>query len=273
MNLQYEHMPDHPLVARELPAWLLSHGVSLVSTLDVSLLLDVPENQVRQRLAPLKARGEIVSAGRGLWVPVPAERREWGAPEPIAYIDALMGELETDYFVGWLSSAAFHGASHQAPQVFQVASSRHVGDRSIGRSSLRFYERDYVGLAPAHALSLPAGRAQIASVETSMLMLTADLYQAGGIDNAATAVVELAACEAFSVEALIAAAPFFPCSSVRRVGWILERFGDVHDIDALAAYCSTLETTPSYLSPQQGRSGFFATRWCLVVNREVEPDL
>ena len=148
-----------PLPARNLADWMLENGLVAATTAEIARLLAIPEGHVRQRMATLRSHGEVVSPARGLWVPIPHEYRSWGAPEALYYIDALMEYYKTDYCIGWLSAAELYGASHQAPQVFQVATSRPLRSKNVGRSKLQFVTRDYVSSIGRKQLSRSIGRA------------------------------------------------------------------------------------------------------------------
>ncbi|MBQ9067676.1 MAG: hypothetical protein IJ131_01250 [Eggerthellaceae bacterium] len=265
---------NKPLQARNLADWMLANGMVAATTHDVSELLGIPENQVRQRMATLRKHGEIVSPARGLWVPIPPEYRSFGAPEPLYYIDALMEHYCVDYCIGWLSAAEIYGVGHQAPQVFQTATARTIRDKKIGQSRLQFRSRDYTSLAARQKITRSAGRAWVSSPETTILMLAEDYDMGGGIDNVATVVVELAEeAESFSEERLIEQAPLFSHAASRRAGWFLETFSSCDPLDALASYCN--QSSPSFtdLYPWTNREGVRDERWKLVINREVEPDL
>ncbi|MDR0221390.1 MAG: type IV toxin-antitoxin system AbiEi family antitoxin, partial [Lachnospiraceae bacterium] len=177
--------------AAELARWLLSRGVSSVTTADIAALLAVPMNQVPQRLAPLKKRGEIVLLAHGLWAPVPPEYLTWGAPPAMDVVDALMRHFALDYYVGWLSAAALHGASHHAPQVFQVAVSRAVRAKTIGRSEFRFFQRSHVRLVAIDEMESRNGAVRVSNRETTMLDIASDIGYVGGIDNAANLITEM----------------------------------------------------------------------------------
>ena len=273
MNQLIEDTATGSVTASALVDWLLCRGIPLVSTREVSHLLGVRGDHVRQRLASLRRRGQIATAGRGLWIPVPPDRRAWGAPEPIAYIDAMMEQLGAEYCVGWLSAAAIHGASHQAAQTFDLAVSRPLRDRLVGRSTLRFRQRSDVAAIPVKRVSLPAGRANVASVEACMLMLAADVGFSGGLDNVVTAVVELSESDAFSPELLAEAAGAFPGSTARRVGWALDRFGDGVETAALHERCASFGEAPSVLNPARPARGSIDRKWSVIENGKVDPDL
>lgn len=256
----------------ELCDWLTGHGIATVTTAECAHLLGVPRNEVPQRIARSRAKGHFVSLARGLWAAVPAEYRAMGAPEPMRYIDDLMAFLGRDYCVGWLAAAALHGASHQAPQVFQVAVSRQVRGRTVGRGALEFHERSYVGQAPARRVATSAGAALVASPGTTMLMACSDPLLCGGLDNVATIVAELAEEKADYLSDVVRGAALFPRSAVCRLGWLLENVAGASGLDELSALCAG-SGEPAMLSPHGPRAGAVDKRWNVMVNKEVEADV
>ena len=191
--------------------WALSRGISAMSTEELAEVIGVPPQQVRQRLQVPSRRGEWVAPGRGLWLPVPPEYRTWGAPPGIEVIQHLAAHLEVDYYVGWLSAAELLGAAHQAPQVFQVAVARQIPDRQVGRTLFQFHHRTRVGLVPTVDHVTRSGAALVSTVAVTTLDVATDVAVVGGIDNAATVLVELSEHPAFDLGAVIALAHHYPC--------------------------------------------------------------
>ena len=184
-----------------------------------------------------------------------------------------MAHLRADYYVGWLSAAALHGASHHAPQVVQVATARHVADRTVGRSHLHFLTRGSVGLVPATRVSSPSGTLTVSTPGATMLDIAEDTGEAGGLDYAATVIAELAWENAGYLADVVIAAPFHSDAAVRRVGWILDEIAGEDGLDALERLTIGTATYPSFLSPYDGRISDVNVRWMINVNRKVEPDL
>ena len=75
---------------------------------------------VRAALRRLKEKGHVVGPYRGFHVIVPPEYRGLGCLPADQFIPDLMRHLGEPYYVTVLSAAAYHGAAHQRPQVFQV---------------------------------------------------------------------------------------------------------------------------------------------------------
>lgn len=254
-----------------LADWALAHGRGSLTSTEISELLGIKENQVRQRLHAPSRRGEWVQPTRGLWVPVPPEYRTWGAPPGIEIVDQMMHHRGVHYYVGWLSAAALHGASHQAPQVFQVAVDRQVRDRIVGRTRFSFAQRDVAGI-PVTLHQTRDGAARVSTIAATMLDIADDMQRAAGIDNAATVIIELSEHEAFDIAFLIRLAPSFPAAASRRAGWILSEFTEHGDLTALQETVQKLAGSPSRLDPYSNVGGPIDTDWMLSLNREVEPE-
>lgn len=244
-----------------------------MNTEDVATLLGIPPSQVRVRLAAQRKAGTIASPARGLWVPVPPERATWGAPEPGAYIDDMMAHLECEYYIGWLSAASLHGAGHQAVQEFQVATSRSIPDRQIGRSRLRFLSRSRIGAVSTVRMAISSSFAWVSTVGATMLDVAEDLDVSGGLDNAATVIAELAWEGGSYLSDALTSSTAHSAAAIRRLGWILENVAGADGLDALVEAASRDGEAPSYLSPSSQRCGTFNRRWNLIVNKEVDPDL
>ena len=143
----------------------------------------------------------------------------------------------------------------------------------VGRSTLKFRTRRNIAEIPAEYISRPAGRARVATAEACALMLTSDLDMSGGIDNAATVIVELAESKRIKESKLIETAAIFPLSAVRRTGWILDNFVPDFTTNSLARMCKDVGTGPSFLTTHVTEEGKFDKKWSLIINRKVEPDI
>ena len=263
--------PSEQVRAPELAAWLLSRGRASATTAELATLLGVPADQVRRRLHVPARRGEWVSPAHGLWIPVPPEYRTWGAPPGIEIVDVLMRHFDVDYYVGWLSAAEFHGASHQAPQVFQVATSRHVRPRRVGRTRFQFLARSSLGEIPTIARSTYSGHARVSTREATMLDVASDMLVAGGIDNAATVIIELAE-DGLDMGSLVDLSEHFPVSAGRRIGWILDEFTERDDLTPLHDAVSRRAVSASLLDSSGPTVGTTDDHWNVRINREVQEE-
>ena len=268
-----ENLMINRVKATDVVSYLLSNGTTAVTTEDLSRLLGVPANHVRQRLAPLLKRGEMVSPARGLWIPVPYEYRSLGAPEATYYIDRMMKHLSVNYYLGWMTAAAILGASHHAAQVTQVATSKAVENRMIGRSELRFYCRKNVGLLPTFRIMMQTGYVNVSTRAATMLSVANNLSLVAGLDNAANIIIELSETEEAFIDEAVACADLFPISTVRRLGWILENFTDTAGLEQLFEISNKSDVALSKLSMHRAYSNRIDRTWSLDINDRIEPDV
>jgi len=262
---------DKPITkAPQAADWALSHGMSSLTTHEVAALLGTTANQVPQRLASAKKRGEWMTPARGLWIPVPPEYRTWGGSPAIEFIDAMMAHLSTQYYVGWLTAAAIHGSAHHAPQVSQVAVSRMIRARTIGRVRLEFFIRTNLTKLPNILHPTRSGSCRVSSVEVTSLDLCANVKDCGGIGNIATVLADLVDATVVSAQGILEVAGFYSPATVRRLGWLLENHTDLAHIDELQAYASNRVETPSILDPLSKHCGYVDKKWMIRVNTDVE---
>ena len=87
---------------------------------------------VKKALQRLARRRRVAKVKSYFYVIVPLEYLHAGGPPPSWFIDDLMRAMERAYYVGLLSAAALHGASHQQPQEFQVFTDRPIRPMQVG---------------------------------------------------------------------------------------------------------------------------------------------
>lgn len=269
MNLQAEASPRAP----QLADWALSQGITALTTLQIANLLSIPADQVRRRLhAPMK-RSEWVTPTRGLWIPVAPEYRTWGAPPGIEIVDQIMLHRGINYYVGWLSAAALLGASHQAPQEFQVAVDRQIRNRGLGRTRFVFVQRELNDL-PTWSHLTRTGYARVSTAELTLLDVAADIERVGGIDNAATVILELVENNEIDWVTLAKLSERYPASAARRVGFLIEQLGNQveSELEPLRLRAKDAAATASILDPLSVARGPLDSSWMIRVNSEVQEE-
>ncbi len=148
-----------------LPDLLLGHDQHSFTLAEAKATLERDDDAIRKGLERLARKGEIFPPSRSFYVVVPPEFRSWGTVPAAHFIDDLMRFLHRRYYVALLSAAELHGAAHQAPQVFQVMVARHLRDRDLGRTRLRFFAGAHVADAPVEQRNVPTGHIRLASHE------------------------------------------------------------------------------------------------------------
>ena len=277
-NTVHVESDNTPVKATRIATWLLAHGKAAVTTEELAGILGIPNDHVRQRLAPLRRQRDMVSPARGLWIPVPPEFNEWGAPPAIEIIDAMMKHLETGYYVGWLSAAAFLGAAHHAPQVFQVATSKSIRSRTVGRSRFQFLHRENLMALTTFTVETRSGSVPVSTRAVTLLDIASDIGMVGGIQGAVNLIIELCDTELCDTDEPIERelsdiAQHFPAATLRRLGWIMENFTNIRGLEPLAKMADDLTRHPSLLDPSRPYSGKTDAIWRLNINTEVKPDV
>jgi predicted transcriptional regulator of viral defense system len=222
-------------------------------------------------LSRLRQRKEVFSPAAGLYVAVPPEHRNRGVVPAEWFIDAMMDRLQRPYYVCLLSAAAMHGASHQAPQVFQVMTDKTylVRNRNIGRVRLRFYSSKFVTEDPTARITVPSGYVAVSTKETTVVDLVGKPRDSAGLSNVATVVRELGKLNGSDLARI---ASRRGRTLTRRVGWLVDHFGDVDDDEALRQAARLDLGEPVPLDPSKGRRGKTDPAWQVRVNTAIEAD-
>lgn len=258
--------------AVNLADWALAHGRPSLTTPEIAELLQIPVEQVRRRLNAPKNRGEWATLSKGLWLPVPAEQRAKGTLYPMDAIAPIMKHMGHNYYVGWLSAAARHGAAYHAIQLFQVAVDRPIHPGASNPIRVKYFVR--TGLASLKTIEVPSrtSMVRISSIETTMLDISSDVLQCGGVSLSATVIDELSRLPDFSVAELGVQAKLFSAASIRRLGWMLSRLNPELNLENLRTIADSMSDTPARLNPSVAPKGPHNKIWNIYINSEFEPE-
>jgi predicted transcriptional regulator of viral defense system len=183
-----------------------------------------------------------------------------------------MQHLEEPYYVTLLSAAAYHGAAHQRPQVFQVMVRRRRRGITCGEVRVQFISRNDMERTPVTGINTPRGVLRIASPAGTAFELVGYPEQSGGLSNVATVLAELA--ETIDAKALLAEGHRAPLAWVQRLGYLLSLVAASHLATALESVLAARSPFPVALVPSAPTAGSPADpRWKVAVNVRVEPDL
>lgn len=225
---------------------------------------------VQTALRRLKEQNRVVSPRRGFYVVVPPEYRATGSPPASWFIDELMRYLDQPYYVGLLSAAAIHGASHQQPMVFQVVTSEPTREVRSGKVTMRFSMSSKVERMPVTELQTETGTMRVATPETTAFDLVRYQAAAGHLSNAATVLAELA--EQIDAQALVGVAHLVKVPDVQRLGFLLDALRE-HDLaDPLAEWLDGRNARAVSLSPGEPAEVKIDDRWRIRPNVELEVD-
>jgi predicted transcriptional regulator of viral defense system len=231
----------------------------------------------------LTKKGRLARPWRGFYVVLRPEDRVIGAPDPARWIEPLMEHLGLDYRISLLRAAAFHGSSHQAAMVFQVIVPKQLREFVIGRHRIQFiYQSPSVFSKTNHPdwleqMKTEAGFAKVAGVELTLLDSARYFHKAGGINGVAQVAHDLGGkCRP---PKLAKAAAAYENSAVRRLGYLLDRFGHSRQANALEPFArkaksaKPLDPSAKPLIPALAEQPEKDTKWMLTINEPVEIDM
>jgi predicted transcriptional regulator of viral defense system len=224
----------------------------------------------RAVLRRLNRQGRIATPLRGFHVVVPPEYKSIGCLPPEQLIPALMDWLNEPYYVGLLSAAELHGAAHQRPQQFNVVVRKNRPDIRCRTVHIIFIARKNVTEMPVKEVNTPRGTVKISTPEATAIDIIAYPHYAGGLDNIATLLAELAdVINPGSLAILIEKIGEIPVG--QRLGYLLDRIGREDVTKPLAGLVrkKALHTAP--LMPSLPVRGVQRDKkWNLFINAHVE---
>ena len=219
--------------------------------------------------------GRIARPRKGFYVIVPLEYRRVGSPPVSWFIDDLMQHFESSYYVGLLTAASLHGASHQASQVFQVISERPLRRIALPRTNIQFATKTKFGTVGTEQKQTETGYMKVSSPELTALDLVRYFKICGHLSHVATALDELQySMTAERLSELIASE--LPEDTVlQRLGYLLELIeAEESIIQSIEKHLQTDTIFPVALVPGKPTQGCeTSSRWKIRINTIIESDL
>ncbi len=214
--------------------------------------------------------GRILKLKEYVYAIVPLEYRTAGAPPASWFIRDLMVAMKLPYYVGLLSAAALHGASHQQPQVFQVLTNRPVRPIPAGRTRIQFFASKYVADAAAMEIKTPTGSMRVSTPETTVVDLVRFAKAAGHLDHVATVISELSS--SLDAKRLLAALGVVnDIPNAQRLGYLFDQMRHRKLSDPIHAWIERRIQRRQPLRPGQPTEGASENRrWHLLINSPIE---
>lgn len=240
---------------------------------EIQSSLIIEDGTLRKALWRLEDKKRIKMVKRGFYVIVPLEYLKTGTIPAEWFIADLMKFLEQQYYVGLLSAAVLHGASHQQPQEFHVVVPKPERDINIEGLCIRFYKKLDMMSSPFEKVKTSTGYIKVSNPAVTALDLVAYVDRVGGFDRVLTVLQELS--EKITSEMLLEAARTEKqLSHIQRLGWLLDKSGKSQLVDELYQWLSDKNPKRAPLDPSLPRKGFLLdSRWKVIVNTEVEGEL
>jgi len=260
----------------------LARGRAYFSREDALDRLKLAPEAFSAALTRLIKKRRLANPRHGFYLILRPEDQISGAPDPVRWIDPLMKYQGIDYRISLLRAAAFHGSSHQAAMVFQVIVPKQLRAFEIGRHRLQFIYQVPAAFAKANlsewldSMKSDTGFAKVAGIELTLLDCARYFRKATGINGVAQVVKDIGAKA--DPRKLAKAAVAYENSSVRRLGYLLDRAGYARQSNALEPFVKTAKVAlpldpsikpliSSLADPSEKNS-----KWMLTINEPVEID-
>ncbi len=235
------------------------------------MALSVSADATKLALNRLAKQGLIASPARGFYVIVPPDYRTLGCLPADQFIPALMKQKQLTYYAGLLSAAQYYGAAHHRPQQFQVLLEKNRRPIECGKVRVVFVARKRIMEVPTRKFNTPRGEIRVSTPEATAIDLAGYPRHAGGLDNVATILTDLA--ESIDPALLPAAAATAPLPWAQRLGYMLDLVEASNVVEPLRAYVrhNVSEYTP--LVPESpSRNSRRDGNWKIMVNSELVPE-
>jgi predicted transcriptional regulator of viral defense system len=226
---------------------------------------------INRALSRLIEKNRIARLHTGLFLIIPLEYKNIGAPPPIWYIDPLMKYLDLSYYVGVLTASSLYGAAHQQPSEFQVITTKQMRPLQIGRSVIKFYYKKQTGEMPIQKMKSETGYFDVSTPEITAFDVIKYLKAAGSLHNAATVLAELS--QKIDSHRLASIATCYDLATVQRTGYLLETYGEKKVTNSLFRWVSDQQLRYVPLNPKKPiKDCKKDSRWHLIINESVEID-
>ena len=228
----------------------------------------------RQALWRLERTGRIVRPmpKHGFFVIVPHEFHSMGSPPISWYLDALLRHLDLPcYYVGLLTAAQWHGATHVPVQETQVVVPRQLRPMRAGRERIRFFTKSDAAATAVETQSNEAAAVRVSTPEATAADLVRYMQAVGGLNAAATALAELGPRLGAAKLRAVLEREGDPAAA-QRLGHILESVGAGRAATSLGGWLARVHPRVRPLDPRAPAENVPRdARWNLWVNAKVEP--
>jgi predicted transcriptional regulator of viral defense system len=233
--------------------------------------LGVSIEAAKAALSRLAKQKLIASPAQGFYIIIPPEYRSLGCLPADQFVPALMKRQGLAYYAGLLSAAQYYGSAHHRPQEYQVVVEKNRRPITCGAVRVAFIARKRIKDVPTQSFNTPRGTVAVSTAEATALDLAGYPGHAGGLDQVATVLGDLA--ERLDPQKLVTVAETAPVSWVQRLGYLLERAGAEDKAGPLKAYVRQHAVRATVLAPTASqKSGPRNVEWKLDINLDVEPE-
>ena len=262
-RLTYNYISDYLIEVQ-------SKGRFSITLEELRRKFNVSEKALLQNVYRLKKKNLIAQVRKEFYIVIPPQYSNKGMVPPVLFIDDMMKFLERDYYVGLLSAAALHGASHQQPMEFYVIIKK-PALRKIknGKLIINFFVKNNWDASQIVAKKTDAGYLKVSSSELTAFDLIHYHNKIGGLNRIIPILEELA--EEMKPSLLAKVAKNQKTPTIQRLGYLLHLMGMESHSLALVRELGKRKTKKIPLSlTHKKRTGDVEGKFGIIINTELD---
>jgi predicted transcriptional regulator of viral defense system len=178
-----------------------------------------------------------------------------------------------NYYIGVLSAASLHGASHQAPQELQVVIGSQLKPIEGKNFRIRFLQKKNLAKTNIEKIKTPTGYVPTSSPEETAFDLVRYLRWAGQSNNVVTILQEIS--NKMDADKLLKVAQSQKeLTLTQRLGFLLDMIGMQKLTKKINIWLKQQKPSIGLLQPgKKPFKGLKDKKWSLIVNESLESDL
>ena len=241
------------------------------------LVKDFPDfslNALQMNLKRLNKKNKIRHIIKGFYVIITPEYRSRKIISPELFIDQLFEYLKRPYYVGLLSAAALHGASHQQAMEYYVFIDKPaIRPTNVEGLKINYVVKNNLSQLGVAKRKTDAGYINISTPELTAVDLIAYQHRIGGLNRASTLLYELS--DSMSPEKLSEILNNnFQYSVLQRLGYILDIVLNKKELSSvIKIFLSDKKVFRVPLKPGYNKKGSVINNdWKVIQNFNIETD-
>jgi predicted transcriptional regulator of viral defense system len=252
----------------------IAHGRCCFSLLDAKKEIWGSKNAVGLAIARLIKKGELASPLRGFYVIVSPEYRKLGCIPADQFLPYLLHYMGRIYYGALTTAAIYYGATHQAPQVYQIMVQKKIKSIQCGGVRINFIINHAIENTPRTNVDTAKSVFTISTAEATAADLLKFIRQSGGLNNIATIISELAErMDAKALKVLLESQDGLVWK--QRLGFLLDLVGAKKLAGVVKEYLLA-QPKVNYVVLKPGAKKGFAKkneRWKIIENTVIEADI
>ena len=226
---------------------------------------------IKNAIWRLKRKHVVAEPVRGFYLNIKPEYRVLGCLPADHFIHDLMEYLQLPYYVGLLSAAEYHGASHHKPQQLQVMIPDKHRPIQCGNVAITFITKKDVAQTPTQEFTSQQSPLLVSTVEATVMDLVSYPHRCGGMDNVYMVLSEL--IEKIKPDALILLAnqAGHRITWMQRLGFLLDSLEAHHLSEILFTALKQHRVQKiSLVDASYQKDAHYNEKWKLMINEKLE---